>query len=176
MDLRSIRRQCEGRLQGVAIAQPFDLDAFCQAIAARRGRRLRLLPKPTRMGPCGVWLALPESDYAYYEPGTSRLHQEHIILHEVSHLLWDHQPVEVVDPWLLKELFPHLDPTVVGRVLARTTYSAIEECEAEVMATVVRERVERTRQAPQPGTSGRQRDPLDRLLVTLDSGQVSPDG
>jgi len=99
----------------------------------------------TRLGPCGVWLALAEGDYIFYESDTSQLHREHIILHELGHLLCDHRPTEVIDGKVLTQLLPTLDPTVVRRVLGRTTYSAVEEQEAEVVASLVRERVEGTK-------------------------------
>src|SRR6185436_10468256 len=64
---------------------------------SERASALHLLPKQTRLGPCGVWLSLPEVDYVFYEPETSQLHREHIILHELGHLLCEHQPTEVID-------------------------------------------------------------------------------
>ena len=142
MSLRSIRKQCESALQGVPVPNPFDINDFCRVISARRGRALHLVPKQTRLGPCGVWLSLPDVDYVFYEPETSQLHREHIILHELGHLLCEHQPTEVIDDEVITQLFPDLNPTVVHRVLGRTTYTAVEEQEAEMVASLVRERVE----------------------------------
>ena len=143
MKLRAIRRQCEDVLRDVALPDPFTVADFCAAVSDRRGRALRLLPKQTRVGPCGVWLALPGLDYIFYEDATSQLHREHIILHELGHVLCDHQPTEVIDDEVLSQLLPSLDPLVVRRVLGRTTYTAVEEQEAEMLAALVRERVER---------------------------------
>ena len=70
------------------------------------------------------------------------MHREHIILHELGHLLCEHQPTEVIDQEVVAQLFPHLNPAVVQRVLGRTTYTAIEEQEAEMLASLVRGRVE----------------------------------
>lgn len=142
MGLRAIRRECQATLRQVPLPSPFSLPAFCEVISARRGRRLRLVPKQTRLGPCGVWLAFPDADYVIYEPETIALHRRHIILHELGHLLCDHDPHEAIDDKLLRQLFPSLDTNVVRRVLGRTTYSAVEEQQAEVMASLVQERAE----------------------------------
>jgi len=142
VSLRSIRKRCESALRHIEVPAPFVIEEFCQEISRRRHRTLHLLPKLTRLGPCGVWLALPEGDYIFYESDTSQLHREHIILHELGHLLCHHRPTEVIDGKVLTQLLPSLDPTVVQRVLGRTTYTAVEEQEAEVVASLVRERVE----------------------------------
>jgi hypothetical protein len=174
MSLRSIRRQCESALEGVPVPNPFDINEFCRVISLRRQRALNLVPKQTRLGPCGVWLSLPDVDYVFYEPETSQLHREHIILHELGHLLCEHQPTEVIDAEVISKLFPNLNPTVVHRVLGRTNYTAIEEQEAEMLASLVRGRVEHEIRAtakrggnPESRMVGPDRDVLDRLRDAL---------
>ena len=174
MSLRSIRRQCESALEGVPVPNPFDINDFCRVISSRRGRALHLVPKQTRLGPCGVWLSLPEVDYVFYESETSQLHREHIIMHELGHLLCEHQPTEVIDEEVVAQLFPHLNPAVVQRVLGRTTYTAVEEQEAEMLASLVRGRVEhelRTTRKREGDTEswmvGPDRDAVDRLRDAL---------
>ena len=173
MSLKSIRRQCESALEGVPVPNPLDINDFCRVISSRRGRALHLVPKQTRLGPCGVWLSLPEVDYVFYESETSQLHREHIILHELGHLLCEHQPTEVIDEEVVAQLFPHLDPAVVHRVLGRTTYTAIEEQEAEMLASLVRGRVEHELRSTRKlgGTSSRiigpDHDAVSRLRDAL---------
>ena len=174
MSLRSIRKQCESALEGVPVPNPFDINDFCRVISARRGRALHLVPKQTRLGPCGVWLSLPDVDYVFYEPETSQLHREHIILHELGHLLCEHQPTEVIDEEVITQLLPDLNPTVVRRVLGRTSYTAVEEQEAEMVASLVRDRADHELRASQPGggypeslIAGPERDVVDRLRDAL---------
>ena len=165
MDLRSVRRRCEATLRAVRIPDPFDVTELATVVSQRRGRPLRLLPKQTSAGPCGVWLALPDTDYVFYEPQTSALHRDHIVLHELGHLLREHEPNESLDDGVLAELFPGLDAEVVKRVLGRTSYSAVEEQEAEMIASLVSERVhQRTLAAP---ASGSDPELVDRLQSTL---------
>jgi hypothetical protein len=167
MDLRTLRRRCERLLATVPLPKPFEVDAFAAEVSARRGRPLHLLPKRTAVGPCGVWLALADVDYVFYESSTSSVHRTHIILHELGHLLAEHEAREEIDDGVLREIFPSLDTTVVRRILGRTTYSAAEEQEAEMFASIVLEHV-----APGPARDGRvgegpHRDVIARLNETL---------
>lgn len=173
MDLKSVRRRCDHALAGVPIPAPFAVEAFAEVVSERRGRPLRLIPKQTALGPCGVWLALPDADYVFYEPQTSALHRDHIILHELGHLLCQHTASEVVDDQVVRELFPSLDVRMVQRVLGRTTYTAVEEQEAEMIASMVRERVPGA-----PVARDRRGDDvvLDRLQATLGGSPLTRDG
>lgn len=166
MDLRSVRRRCESTLSAVTIPDPFDINAFAASVGQRRGRRLELLPKRTSIGPCGVWLALPDVDYVFYEPDTSTLHRDHIVLHELGHLLHEHVPTESMDDDLLRELFPGLGIDMLRRVLARTTYNAVEEQEAEMIASLVSQQVHR-RSLAQSATPDADGDLIERLQSTL---------
>lgn len=143
MDLRSVQRRCEATLREVEVPDPFDVEEFAHVVSRRRGRPLTLLPKQTSLGPCGVWLALPHADYVFYEPHTSAMHRQHIILHELGHLLRAHEPTESLDAGVLAELFPTLGAEMVRRVLGRTSYSAVEEQEAEMVASLVQHAVDR---------------------------------
>ena len=146
---------------------PFDVHAFSQVVARRRGRPLHLLAKTTTAGPCGVWLAMPGADYVFYEDSTSALHRDHIILHERGHLLRDHSASEVMDDEVLRELLPSLDLTVVRRLMGRTTYTAVEEQEAEMMATLVLQRAGRPPELTPPVRPQEVSLVLGRLQATL---------
>jgi hypothetical protein len=102
----------------------------------------------------------------FYEPQTSALHQQHIILHELGHLLHDHEPSERVDDEVLAELFPTLDANMVRRVLGRTSYTAVEEQEAEMIASLLSERAQRRPAAPGP-LAGTDDVVVDRLWSAL---------
>jgi hypothetical protein len=145
--MESLRRRCERRLRGVRIPQPFDLDAFCREVEARRGRRLlrRAVPGLSSHAPCGIWIGTPEADHVFYDPGTSPLHAEHIVLHELAHILSGHN---LEGDGSLAGLFPDLDPATVTRVLGRVGYTTVQEREAEMMASLIR-----GRSARPPGTT-----------------------
>ncbi|MCX4586282.1 ImmA/IrrE family metallo-endopeptidase [Streptomyces sp. NBC_01481] len=140
--------RCARILNGLEGAQPPTVEELCQAIARQRGRSLTLSPLPRHAGDsagvCGLWVGLRDSDHIFYEASTSGLHQRHIILHELAHLLLDHGTAGAGGSRAGVEcLFPGLDPGMVRRLLARgrTDYSEAQEQEAEVMATLIHSRI-----------------------------------
>lgn len=176
MDLKQLRQRCEVRLRELDLPAPFDVDAFCGSLAARRGRPVVLRPLVSKTGPWGLWVAGAAADFIFYEQETSLLHQEHIILHEASHLLCGHDPRPVSDAEFSRLLLPDLDPEVVRSVLRRAAYSAEEEREAELLASLILERAGRG-----AVTSARAADPevaalLDRLEHVLEEPAGGPDG
>src|SRR5207253_5857640 len=76
----------------------------------------------------------------FFEWNTSPLHQEHIILHETSHILCGHKSSPLSEGDLSLLLFPDLRPETVRHVLRRGGYMGYEECEAELMASLILER------------------------------------
>jgi hypothetical protein len=160
--VRRLRRDCERRLAGVPVPSPFDLDEFCQGVARVRGRRLRLqgLPGLSAQAPCGMWLALPSADYILFDSDTSPLHAEHIVLHEVGHILCNHSISADIDNSMLSRLMPDLDPRAVARVLGRVQYPTEQEQEAEMIASLIRARADRVSRDRRP-------DPLGRLADAL---------
>ncbi|SNY55579.1 hypothetical protein SAMN05421748_116176 [Paractinoplanes atraurantiacus] len=124
---------------------PFDLDTFCAEVAERRGRPLIRRPVPglSADAPCGLWIGTPEADHVFYDPGTSPLHAEHIVLHELAHILSGHSGTgnESAGAGSARtRLFPDLDPATVSRALGRAAYSDEQEREAEMMASLIRGR------------------------------------
>jgi hypothetical protein len=119
---------------------PFTARALCEEVAARRGRSIRLVPMARSADVCGLWVATDEADVIFYEPGTTPPHQEHIILHELSHLLCDHYPGKLSVIAQAQLLLPGLDKAMVERILGRTGYSTVEEREAEMLASLIRQR------------------------------------
>ncbi|MGK5685439.1 hypothetical protein [Actinoplanes sp. URMC 104] len=136
--MEGLRRRCEARLRGVRVPDPFDLDAFCDEVAARRGRPLIRRPVPglSADAPCGMWIGTPRADHVFFDPGTSPLHAEHIVLHELAHILSGHSGGDAT----LARLFPDLDPATVSRMLGRVSYTSEQEREAEMMASLIRGR------------------------------------
>src|SRR5215210_8113214 len=123
MDLKKLRKRCEERLRAIDLPVPFDARAFCDLLAARRGRPIVLCPVARRGAPSGAWLGGPSTDFIFYARNTSRLHQEHIILHEVSHMLCGHRPTPVTDGEWSQVLFAHLPLETIQQVRYGAAYS-----------------------------------------------------
>lgn len=165
--MKRLQRRCERRLKGVQIPDPFDLETFCNHIATQRGRRLRLEPVPglSSGAPCGMWIALGETDVILYDPNTSKLHAEHIVLHELGHMLSDHSVGRGFDGAVLTRLMPDIDPSTIARVLGRERYSSEQEREAEMLASLIRARARRG--VPAPAGDARERGALRQLADAL---------
>ncbi|MFJ4800101.1 hypothetical protein [Streptomyces murinus] len=92
-------------------------------------------------------------DVILYQQETTRLHQEHIILHEVGHILVaeheegapsvaltdsaDEEASVFVEGWAA--LLPVFDPEAIKRVARRCSYDDGEECSVELVATIILE-------------------------------------
>ncbi|MEU6671242.1 regulator component [Streptomyces sp. NPDC046727] len=163
----ALQRRCSAILRDLGVEPSLSLDALCKRVEELRGRPLVLRELPEQAadtGACGLWLGTDNADYVFYEPRTAPLHQEHIILHEIGHVLCDHhrsftgddQPTD-----LLHDMQPHL----VRRLMARTSYTTTEEQEAEMIASLIQS----------AGKTGRVAGPLGRLGaflgVTDDAGE-----
>jgi hypothetical protein len=147
---RSIRRRCRDLVAQLEIPRPFTAERLAQRISASRGRPLDLLPVPMPSeAPSGIWFATADRDVIVYEQYTSPLHQEHIKLHELGHLLCGHEPIAATSTQTSRLLFADLDPQVVRRSLHRSHYTAREEQEAELVASLVLARARRLRPAPE---------------------------
>ncbi|MGW7022478.1 toxin [Streptomyces decoyicus] len=96
--------------------------------------------------PCGLWIACNDADYIIYEANTSKLHQEHIIAHELAHMICCHRGT--LDEATMNQLFPDLNPEVLRDIFGRTTYSDVQEEEAEIMASLILERANRRSPGP----------------------------
>jgi hypothetical protein len=81
------------------------------------------------------------TDYVFYDPDSTPFHRDHIILHEVSHILCDHDGAGGSVATDL--LAPNLDERLVRRILGRSVYHTAEEIEAEELAAAIRRLAER---------------------------------
>ncbi|MFC0435068.1 ImmA/IrrE family metallo-endopeptidase [Kutzneria buriramensis] len=135
--LRRLHRRCSARLAGLALG---DLHRIRAQLSQRRGRPIHLLPATLgATAPSGCWLAVGEADFIVYDANTSTPHQEHIIAHELGHMICGHRGV--LDDTSIDTLFPGLDPRLVREVLHRTGYTDDQEQEAEILATLMLHRL-----------------------------------
>ncbi|ONI88787.1 hypothetical protein ALI22I_17540 [Saccharothrix sp. ALI-22-I] len=135
-----VRKRHAALLRDLPAPVPFDARALCEGLAERRGRSIRLIPVTGLGDLCGMWVATDTADLIFHEADTTPPHQDHIILHEVAHLLCDHYPASLSVADHARVLLPDLDPDMVRRVLGRAAYSTVEEREAELLASLIRQR------------------------------------
>jgi hypothetical protein len=152
------------------LPRPFSVEALCEHMGERRQRPVYLHPLPMQEvmeGAYGLWVGTGTDDHIFFEQRTSRLHREHIVLHEIGHMLFDHHPLDRDDGWTAT-LFPDLDPGMIHRLLARTNYSTRQEQEAEMIASLMRTSV-------RSGAAGRRNDVMARLEAGLGLGSAHDD-
>ncbi|MES9521445.1 regulator component [Streptomyces capoamus] len=165
----ALRRRCTGILRDLGIPRSLSLEAVRERVEELRGRPLVLRELPEEAaatGACGLWLGTANADYVFYEARTAPLHREHIILHEIGHVLCDHhRSLTEGGGQPAGDLLAGLQPHLVSRLMARTSYTNTEEQEAEMIATLIQS----------AGTTGRVAGPLGRLGaflgVTADAGE-----
>lgn len=78
-------------VEQLPMLRSFNLKRFVSAVSDRRAKPIELVEAP--MGgsaPCGWLVRTREVDYVCYPTNTSCLHQLHIVLHEIGHLVLGH--------------------------------------------------------------------------------------
>jgi hypothetical protein len=145
-DARSLRERCEAILRDLFIPNPFDEQAFCAALAVRRGRPIVLQSLPlrvmtTRSVIYGLVISTPARDIIIYERDTSRAHQRQIIVHEACHLIFNHRSTPLPGH-VLSEPSEVIEGTGAScPALGKPGYTEAEDHEAEVLASLILEQV-----------------------------------
>ncbi len=108
--------------------------ALVQELAERRGKPIQLFP--IEMGGTdqyGCWLTDTNErfDFVFYECRTPTPHQEHTILHELSHIMLGHRTYHVGSP---RELAAQAQLRTIKR-------DSLEEEEAERLAALIQEAI-----------------------------------
>lgn len=140
MDIRTLRKRYMTRIRDLAIPIPFDVRIFTSTLSDRRCRPIVLQPMPLLGEPFGAWIEEASVDVVFYEQRTTPLHQQHIILHELGHVLCDHRGIADIE--LAKSLSSDTGlPVERLRALRDGRYTGEEEQEAEMIATLILARV-----------------------------------
>ncbi|MGW7327880.1 hypothetical protein ACWGIU_04530 [Streptomyces sp. NPDC054840] len=139
MNERTLRKRCRSILRELGVTAPLRVPELCRLLGEHRGRPIRLVPYSLPVpGPYGLWIAGAQADFIFYQKETSQAHQDHIVLHEVGHILADHRSDEPEDA-VWQEVLPDLSIEVINRALRRTSYAEEREREAELVATIILE-------------------------------------
>jgi hypothetical protein len=136
---RELRRRCKRLLRSLDIQPPLQVDVLCRRLGDRLGRPIRLIPWALPVpGPFGLWMSRPGEEVIFYQEETTRVHQDHIILHEIGHILAEHEDNGDAGAQypVLGPDFPH---DLITRSFRRTCYTEDYEREAELVATIIQE-------------------------------------
>jgi hypothetical protein len=148
-DFKDLRRACHAKLSAVHGGKDRDALTLRDRLSELRGKPIHLVAmEMPGYSVNGMLISTYTADFVLYEARTTRAHQEHIIAHELAHILCGHQAVDAADGSVLRQLFPDIAPEVVRRALKRTMYSDSNEQEAEMIASVLLTRGRQPIQGP----------------------------
>lgn len=142
-----LRRECRRLLRDLEVTTPLDVRDLCRRLGVARGRPIELYEYPIEVpGPFGLWFKLRNRDAIFFQQESVRWHQDHIILHELGHLLGDHPSdtgvVDTATSAIRQNPPAGLDWDEGGDDVARRRRSCYEsrfEREAELHATIIQE-------------------------------------
>lgn len=167
---KRLRRLCESRLAALHLdADSHDILSLKDRLSELRERAIHLVPMAipeTSLN--GMWVATARADFVIYSACATRSHQEHIIAHELGHIMCDHQATTDLDDGILRCLFPDIAPEIVRRALQRGEYSHWNEQEAEMIASVFRARMQNRDRGIPPVRAD------DEVVTRLRSAITSP--
>ncbi|MET8012917.1 toxin [Streptomyces sp. NPDC005271] len=167
-DLRGLRRWARTLVESLDLPSPCDLQTLRDKVSAEHDRPIRLVPMAMHgSGLSGLWLETDDADLVIYEATTGAQHRNHIIAHEFSHILCGHNSTEALSDQAAKLFFPDLDPGMVRRMLGRGGYANRDEQEAEIVATIMLERLGRGDPGPPDTLPSAQADVLARIQKSL---------
>lgn len=132
---------------------PLTLDGVHRHLEQLRGHRIviKTLTGMTDTSLCGIWIKADELDLVFHAETSSALHRQQILLHEFSHIFFDHEHEEF-KARSLGLIFPDLDPNTVVRALQRRSYPDVTEMSAELLADMLARRIRES--AHRPGNPG----------------------
>jgi len=148
-ELKAIHRDCARKLVDLGLNKLTAVDDIRAVASQISGRDIQLLPyRLSGSGVHGMLVRTGLTDYVVFDSDTTTMHREHIILHELSHVLCGHSAAGQTGP---------------AEVLRRENYMDHQEIEAETLASIMGQRVRRG--APQ--TVSISNANLGRVLASL---------
>ena len=141
-NLRKLRASGTQRIAELNLPHRYDVSDLVHRLCELRNRQITIIQmnmKPSH--PCGMWVVARNEDVICYDGNTTKAHQEHIILHELGHIICCHRGTGILDNTSARLLFPDLNPDIVREMLMRATYNDVQEQEAEILAYLLSERI-----------------------------------
>ncbi|MBK0373358.1 toxin [Streptomyces californicus] len=133
--LRRLRKDGARRIAELGLPAGAGVSELCRHLGEIRNRPIKLIRmRMPACHPCGMWVAACDEDLIFYDANTNSAHQDHIILHELGHIICCHRGAGWLDEASARSLFPNIDPDLVRDMLQRTTYDDVQEQEAELIA------------------------------------------
>ncbi|MCD9145989.1 hypothetical protein [Streptomyces albireticuli] len=136
------RRHCEKRLASLELPRTCDIRSLVTHIAERIGHPIELVPRSLDPRSVSGQCELRHGVYRIvYQAHTSAWHQEHIISHELGHLISGHPCSDIGDEATDRPppATRVLSAGTVARMLNRSQYGDPLEREAEIIGTLLQQ-------------------------------------
>lgn len=142
---RSLHDRCTELIRGLDLpAGTLTIQDVCDHLGRQRDRVIQLMPLRLPQGaPSGLWVSAESEDYVVFEQRLAPVHRYQVILHELGHVVCDHEEKPVLDPEDSRVLLPSLDPGLVRRILGREHSHTDAEHEAELVGSLLGQRISR---------------------------------
>jgi hypothetical protein len=141
-------RRLKRCLERMPLPAPFTVEALAANMAELSGRsiELHMIDEPAvhLWTACGLRARVDGVTHIFYRPRPTENQRQHTILHELAHEWLDHgttlspqQLRTLAPPRLLQSLSERLGPDAV--IQARARYETVEEQEAELAASLIKD-------------------------------------
>ncbi|MFA4083034.1 hypothetical protein DE4585_02746 [Mycobacteroides salmoniphilum] len=148
-ELQAIHKQCTRKLADLGLDTLTTVEDIRARASELSERDIQLVPYAlSGSGVHGLLVRTDATDYVVYDSDTTTMHREHIILHELSHVMCGHTGASS------REL---------AEILCRESYLDDQEVEAEMLASMMGQRVSPDSHRPIPVTNAN----LRRILASL---------
>ncbi|TEA03351.1 ImmA/IrrE family metallo-endopeptidase [Mycobacteroides salmoniphilum] len=148
-ELQAIHKQCTRKLADLGLDTLTTVEDIRARASELSERDIQLVPYAlSGSGVHGLLVRTDATDYVVYDSDTTTMHREHIILHELSHVMCGHTGANS------REL---------AEILCRESYLDDQEVEAEMLASMMGQRVSPDSHRPTPVTNAN----LRRILASL---------
>ncbi|MGR4879952.1 ImmA/IrrE family metallo-endopeptidase [Streptomyces sp. LARHCF249] len=135
-----LAERCRAKVRGLRLppGEKLTIGELCDYVGTLRGRQVHIvtLALPST-GPHGLWVSTATRDYIFAEERLVPVHQQQVILHELGHVVCDHDASPVMTRDASRLLMPSLDPALVRRVMGREHGDSEAELEAELVGSLI---------------------------------------
>ena len=181
-DDEAAKAKAHAALAQLPIRRPWSIEQFVAEVGMMHDRAIILdeLPKSVSGVISGLWVPTDRADIVFVKHGAEGEYREHVICHEIGHMVFAHQMAGPDLIELLKETFhriaPDISPDMVERLadprpcLARDNFLQPIEREAEWLATLIMNKAAEMRDPLYPDSdtmTGAERAVLTRLANAI---------
>jgi Zn-dependent peptidase ImmA (M78 family) len=139
----------EARMKDLLARMDFDfsqftMDSFTTWVQQQVGRKIRFVLWEMPPGMFGVWLSDAEEpvEYVFIDKNVSPLHQAHIQLHELGHIVCGHPTMRLTKTQMSDLLTQaEQEPSILKTALLRSPAKEELEQEAETFAALIQHQV-----------------------------------